>query len=239
MTIDIVFIGTGKYIDFLPSFYKSVCANFCTECDKKFHIFTDSDDKSLSDYSNSSIYNIKHEKWPYITLKRFDFINQHLDHFKGDYCFFIDSDMEVVKPFKLSDLKLTKKYTGVMHPGQLAGGIDYYKNTSLEKNTMSTAYFDPNALKTYFQGCIWGGTREGFINIITTLSDTVRRDIARDIVAIWHDETHLNKFFNKHYTDVNILHSQFAYPEKWQLNCTPVIIHKDKDGKIFERFSGK
>jgi hypothetical protein len=239
MTIDIVFIGTDKYIDFLPSFYKSVSVNFCTECNKKFHIFTDSNHITLQDYNNSFIHNIKHEKWPYITLKRFEFINQHLSSFKGDYCFFIDSDMEVVKPFKFSDLKLTKKYIGVMHPGQLTGGLDYYKNTSLEKDIMSAAYFDPSTLKTYFQGCIWGGTREGFSKIITTLSNAVREDTAKDIVAIWHDETHLNKFFNENYDDVDILHSQFAYPEKWQLNCTPVIIHKDKDSSTFKRFSGK
>ncbi len=239
MTVDIIFIGTGSYINFLPRFYKSITDNFCTDCSKKFHIFTDSTNLNVTDYTNSNFYKIEHEKWPYITLKRFNFLKQYLDQFKGEYCFFIDSDMEPVKAFKLSDLKLDKKYVGVMHPGELTAGINYYKNSSLEKNLNSAAYFASDDLKTYFQGCLWGGTQEGFKHIITELTNAVNSDLAKDIVAIWHDETHLNKFLNKNYENVNILHPQFAYPEKWKLNCTPVIIHKDKDSKIFERFSGK
>lgn len=236
MNIDIVFIGTNNYINFFNKFYDSFNNNFCTDSNKTFHVFTDS---KIDKTPNTIIHTIQHEKWPYITLKRFNFIKKYLNEFKSDYCFFIDSDMLAVKPFKFSQLQITKKFIGVLHPGQLISGIDYYKNSSLEKNKLSSAFFDPTLLKTYFQGCLWGGTNKGFKEIVNQLSTNVSSDLENNIVALWHDETHLNKFFNLNYNDVNILHSQFAYPEKWSLGCTPIIIHIEKDSKEYERFSGK
>lgn len=236
MKIDIAFIGTNNYINFFKDFYTSFNENFCTDCEKTFHVFTDA---TIDKQKNIYPYKIEHEKWPYITLKRFSFINKYLKNFNSDYCFFVDSDMHAIKPFKFSQLKIDKKFIGVMHPGQHMSGLTYYRDCSLETNKNSTAFFEPKILKTYFQGCLWGGTNSGFKEIITTLEKNVSDDLKEDIVALWHDETHLNKLFNLNHDSVDILHSQFAYPEKWNLNCTPIIIHKEKDSNEFKRFSGK
>lgn len=67
------------------------------------------------------------------------------------------------------------------------------------------------------------------------LRDRVDKDYKNDIIAIWHDESHLNKFFIDNQENVNALSPDYAFPE-----CFPnypyqqKIIHLAKDNSSYQ-----
>jgi len=62
MKVAISFIGTGKYLNFLPSWYEKVTENFLPDCEKTFLIFTDGE---LSDPPEDIVpYHQKHHSTP-------------------------------------------------------------------------------------------------------------------------------------------------------------------------------
>ena len=62
--------------------------------------------------------------------------------------------------------------------------------------------------------------------MIDELDRNVSIDLEKDIIAIWHDESHMNRYFvdNKPKT----LKPNYAYPENWQFNGEKICIQIDK-----------
>jgi len=60
-------------------------------------------------------------------------------------------------------------------------------------------------------------------------------DLEEEIVAVWHDETHINKFFNENQDDVYTFGPGFAYPECFSSYCTfePRIVHLAKNNSQY------
>ena len=77
MTVAVVFIGTEKYLDFLPSWYERCEENFLPGVEKKYLVFTDGDVPEAPD--NAIVYKQEHLEWPYITLYRFKIIEKALE----------------------------------------------------------------------------------------------------------------------------------------------------------------
>ena len=57
----VVFIGTEKYLDFLPSWYERCEENFLPGVDKKYLVFTDGDVPETPD--NAIVYKQEHLEW--------------------------------------------------------------------------------------------------------------------------------------------------------------------------------
>jgi hypothetical protein len=70
------------------------------------------------------------------------------------------------------------------------------------------------------------------------MKNNINIDLQNDIIAIWHDESHLNKFIVDHRTEAAILSPSMAYPEHWNLPVNKLMIHKDKNMEEYPRFKG-
>lgn len=233
MKIAILTIATNKYKEFLYPLISSIEKYFVVSVKKDYYLFTD---EPLNWFNNYSIINTKidHEPWPYITLKRFEYISKVVDQLKDyDYVIYFDSDMEFVR--SLPDFNIgDKKYIGVCHPSAFRDNEFW----PVETNPSSTAYIPHKQNYLYIQGCLWGSTGHTIKNLVNTLKDNINTDLSNGIVAIWHDESHLNKFFTDNAQDVAILNSGFAFPEHWRMNLNKFVIHKDKNMVEFPRFAG-
>jgi hypothetical protein len=72
-----------------------------------------------------------------------------------------------------------------------------YKNLPYEKNnSISTAFiaYENNFKFEYFGGRFYGAKTEKFMNMCKILSDNILQDEKNSYIAVWHDESHLNKF---------------------------------------------
>jgi hypothetical protein len=222
----------------LPKWYNSCEKYLLPNIEKQYYVFTDGE---LCDTpSNVSVYNQKHLSWPYITLLRFETIlkiREDLSH--SDWILFLDADMLVVDEVKEEDIFTDKKYIGVHHPCHYLRMPPHDKFPgAFETNSKSLACitdFDDTSI--YFQGCLWGGKVPYVIEMIEELKSRVEIDLSNDIIAVWHDESQMNKFFSERLRDVHILNPSFAYPEDYSKYCNfeKKIVHISKNNQNYHR----
>lgn len=238
MNLSVVFIGTGKYLNFLPKWYESCEKYLVPTVKKQYYVFTDGD---LNDPPENMIpYGQEHLSWPYITLLRFDTILRASDYLsKSDWVLFLDADMLLVSEVTEQDLFTDKKYIGVHHPCHFMGMNPHNKLPgAFETNTNSLACItDSDDTSIYFQGCLWGGKVPHVIDMMKELQRRTQDDLSRDVIAVWHDESQMNKFFAERREDVHILGPSFAYPEVFSQYCDfePKIVHLAKDNSQYQQ----
>lgn len=237
MKVAICFIGTGKYLNFLPSYYENVEKYFLPESEKTFLVFTDGE---LNDPPSNVIpYVQKHMEWPYITLTRFNIIKRAKDIIKDyDWFVFLDADALVVDTVLEKDFfDESKSFFGVHHPCHYLEMPPHNKFPgAFETNPLSNARVkEDDDTSVYYQGCIWGGKVPDVFELIEELDRRVSDDLEKSVIAIWHDESHINKFFIDNKDRVHTLGPEFAYPEVFESHCDfdPKIVHLTKDNSKY------
>ena len=91
MKVAISFIGTNRYLDYLPQYYENIEKYFLPNSEKTILAFSDGELNDTPD--NLKVYHQEHLPWPYITLKRFEIINKAREEIKkNDWFVFIDAD---------------------------------------------------------------------------------------------------------------------------------------------------
>ena len=193
--------------------------------------------------------------WPEATLFRYNIIVKTGRFFEFDLCMYLDSDMYIHGDFIkkiFSDIK-TFEIALVQHPGfsivksakGLFSAITDWKIVKAailnlprapwhlgtwETRAESKASVDIKRRKRYVHGAVWFGRPAAFQFMCNLLSLNVERDIRREIIAIWHDESHLN-WYAAHY-QVGILNSEYSWVKGYRnlKTVAPLISTVDKDG---------
>ena len=179
---------------------------------------------------------VPHLPWPLITLLRYEFFQQYKDIFKDyKFMFYIDADMEVVS--SIGEELIQKPLVATIHPGQY--------NWPLTKCTFET---NPNSLAGiqlingqthYVIGAFQGGVTALYMTVVATLANHIKRDLANNIIASWHDESHWNAYLQRYVqsspqiniNDIQYLDPGYCYPEGWDIPFTPKIMALTKDQK--------
>lgn len=238
MKVAICFIGTSKYLNFLPNYYENIEKYFLPNSEKTFLVFTDGELEGLP--NNVLPYYQEHLKWPFITLKRFDIINKAREEImKHDWLVFIDADGLVIDNITEEEFfNFEKSFFGVHHPCHFLG-MHPHENypgafETNEKSRASISKSDDTSI--YWQGCLWGGKVPEIFELIDTIQKRTNDDLKDNVIAVWHDESHINKFFIENKKRVHTLSSSYAYPEDFSSKCNfkPKIIHLSKDNSKYQ-----
>lgn len=238
INLAVIFIGTNKYLNFLPTWYQSCEEYFLPQIKKKYFVFTDGELENPPE--NIVVHYQEHLPWPYITLYRWETVLKvKEDLCKFDYVIFLDADMRVVSEIKDEDIFTNKKYIGVHHPCHFLKMEPHTKYPgAFETNPESRASIkEEDDISIYWQGCLWGGKVPYVIDMIEELDLRTKDDKSRDLIAVWHDESQMNKFFIDNKTEVHTLSPQFAYPEVFSEHCNfePKIVHLAKDNSKYQK----
>jgi len=186
------------------------------------------------------VHHQEHLPWPYITLLRFDTILKAKDALlKSDFILFLDADTLVVSDIQEEELFTDKKYIGVHHPChflQMPPHNEFPGAFETNEKSLSAITENDNT-SVYFQGCVWGGKVPFVIDMMEELSRRTKVDLDKDVIAQWHDESHMNKYFAENQNDVHILGSEYAYPEVFSSYCNfePKIVHLSKDNSKYQQ----
>lgn len=225
-SIAILYICTGKYSVFWKDFYLSAENFLLKDFNKHYFVFTD--DEELKRNSNKNITVIHQDQlgWPYDTLKRFHMFSLVIDELKKfDFIFFINANTEILTTIGTEILPDNEnQLVACLHPG--------YHNSHLskfpyEKNKKSLAYLPKKEGKYYFAGGLNGGTSNSYIKLITELKNNIDKDLLTGTIAVWHDESHINKYLSN-YNDIKILDSGYLFPEGWNIPFEKKIVVKNK-----------
>jgi hypothetical protein len=228
LVISLNLIATNKYLEFLPDvlesvekfFFKNNRINIIVHTNgklskKKFH------SERIEVFKNE----IDHEPWPFTTLKRFHYFTQAEKIIRrSDFSFYIDVDSLFIDNIDSFDIQESGIFATI-HPGLNQGP------GTPERNPNSEAYIPIGSTNRYFCGGFFGGDSESFLKMSDTIKNAINRDLKRNIIAIWHDESHLNKFLM-----LNEPTRIFNYPFAVAENLTPIfetskILFLDKNSK--------
>lgn len=212
LNIGILFICTGKYNYFFKGFYESCERYYLPEHNKTYFVYTD--DEELSDALNVRIIKKECLGFPLDSLFHFDFfLQQEAELNKCDYIFYFNSNIEFLKEVGTSVLPTAEEgyLIGEEWPAWIGKKPMYFP---YERRKQSLAYIEPRKPPYhYFMGGIIGGRTSEFIEMTKTLASNIRDDYERGIIARFHDESHVNRYFRDH--KCKILPPEFSMPEEW------------------------
>jgi hypothetical protein len=170
-----------------------------------------------------------HLGWPHATLMRYHAIlEQETSLSRYDQLFYMDIDMLACSKIEGEEV-FSDGITAVLHPGYV---------TTFERNPESTACVKGNP-PNYYQGCLQGGDSKAFLGMCKTLAKNVDIDSSNGIIAIWHDESHLNCYLASN-PPARILSPAYCFPalkylvspERWMTgdlkSFVPKIRHLEK-----------
>ncbi|MCP4403197.1 MAG: hypothetical protein GY801_38555 [bacterium] len=230
-SVAIIFIGTGKYIDFFKKYYETNKSLFLPKTKKTYFVFTDNANHADLGFKEDVVpVHTERMPWPFPTLFRFRYIAGISGQLEAySHIIYIDADMYTYSQVSEEEFFLhDKPLFGVQHPGCIG------RKGAFEFNKKSTACVNSNDdLSVYRQGCFWGGLTKDILEMSNTLADRIDDDLSRDVIARWHDESHLNKYFIEHKDKVHTYHPGYAFPEPlWdKLDYEKKIVHILKDNE--------
>jgi histo-blood group ABO system transferase len=204
MKICILTIATNNYIQFVERLLDNIEENFLNGHDIECLLFTDHE---VETSDNVKVSQIDHRPWPEPALKKYNYINSQSEYLKNfDYLYLFDADIAIVD--KVGE-EVLQDLVGVLHPYKFFENKDIYP---YEKRKESTAYVADQNHDKYYAAAFVGGKTKNFLEMAKVISDRVEEDEKNGIIAKWHDESHLNKYFNEN-NPTSLLPS-YMFPEE-------------------------
>ncbi|MDR1682375.1 MAG: glycosyl transferase [Candidatus Symbiothrix sp.] len=240
MTTGILYICTGAYSIFWKDFYITANKYLFPGVIKKFFVFCDSSE-IYGETNNPNIVKIpiEHKAWPYNTLLRFEMFYNHKNLFDGcDYLLFYNANTIFTTEILPEEI-LPEKEDGYL-VALSNNDVNNFtpEQHTYDRNPASTAYIPFGQGKEYYRGCFNGGRTPEFLQLIKTCKEQTDIDLKNNVMALWHDESHLNKYLlNK---PVKTISSVYGKPEEWQQPKEAKVIFSIKSKKIkdINRFKG-
>lgn len=244
MKIGFLIIGTNKYADYAMSIARQLHA-YVQIPNAQIHCFIFTNRSYLKENKNDTILHIHHTPWPLPTLLRYHVFQQNYEYWADmDYVFYIDADMAIkqkIGPEILGTL------TATQHPGFFNKSVEHF---TYDNNPTSMAYIDKRPrlayevlgegtniylneknMSYYFAGGFNGGTTKAYKEMIDTIVNWINQDLSRHYIALWHDESYLNKYLNTIFNKdhLNILDPSYCFPENSDIAFSPIIVALNKN----------
>jgi Glycosyltransferase family 6 len=135
-----------------------------------------------------------------------------------DQVFYCDVDMLWVAPVT-GDMIFSEGITATLHPGYIVDRIQKLVHIRTvgtpDRNPRSTAMIPQDANNKYFCGGFNGGDARAFLQMSDVLRQNIDKDYAAWVMAMWHDESHLNRYLYDN-PPAKILTPSFCYPEDYR-----------------------
>ena len=226
--IGLLVIATNKYVDFVSPLWDSAKKHFLPGQDVTLFLFTNImgniPGSANTDSNVKRIYQ-QHMAWPGPTLFRynvFDAARKELEEM--DYLFYSDADMLFVDTV---GAEILSDRVGTTHPGFFDKPRSAF---TYETNSASRAFVAPTEGTTYYAGGFNGGTKIEYLQMCKVLSEKIAEDFSKGIIAVWHDESHMNRYFIDHPPTLSLSPS-YCYPESWSLPFEKRLLALDKNHK--------
>ena len=246
--LGVLSVATNIYIDYWRNMVLSLDDQLRDGEQIAAHVFTDQPEKAFLIqaeliYVKVYVHTIPSYRWPDATIRRYEIFSQFASEIKEKVLMHLDADMLVLQDFyeEIISTAQKNKMMLVAHPGfwkkspslkqkisNLLFGLKP-KNGSWENRKESRAFVAPTERKQYVCGGVWAGNREIFFELTDLLGAAVLNDRNKSVIAVWHDESHLNKWSSEN--DYVLLTPKYCFVEEYKHleSLNPVILAVTKD----------
>ncbi|MGH0162025.1 UNVERIFIED_CONTAM: hypothetical protein FKN15_070251 [Acipenser sinensis] len=188
-----------QYLDiYLEKFLSSAEQHFMVGQRVIYYVFTDDPDrvpqvKLSAGRSVTVIKVLRHSRWQDVSMLRMKTIADTIDSLirhQAQYVFCLDVDQEFVVRFgteALGDL------VALFHSYYYRRPKFFY---TLDHNPKSAAYVEQGDM--YYHAAVFGGTWQQVKTLTQSCYWAIMQDKNNQVEALWHDESHLNKYFWLH-----------------------------------------
>lgn len=195
-SVALTVFAVGKYLDaYLKTFLVSAEKYFMIGLPVTYYVFTDLPDEvpkiELGPHRHIRIMKVdRHSRWQDISMMRMKTISDLIIseiQFMFPYVFCFDVDQEFMGRFGSEALG---ESVALLH-------AHYYKlpkdRFTYDRNPKSKAYMEMGDF--YYHAAIFGGTWKNVKALADGCLAGILEDKQNEVEALWHDESHLNKYF--------------------------------------------
>ncbi|XP_014021763.1 alpha-1,3-galactosyltransferase 2 isoform X2 [Salmo salar] len=198
-SVSLTVFAVGRYLDaYLKAFLLSAERHFMVVLPVTYYVFTDVPER-VPDIHLGSRRSLKvvrvqrHSRWQDISMMRMraiaDAIESQIRH-HSQYVFCFDVDQVFVGRFGSEALGDS---VALLH------AYYYHRPQSLytyDRNPRSRAYMETGDF--YYHAAVFGGSWRTVKNMTETCYQAIMEDKENQVEALWHDESHLNKYLWLH-----------------------------------------
>jgi histo-blood group ABO system transferase len=219
MNVGLCVIATGKYLEFVAPLWESASGLFLPNHRVRLFLFSD----NALELRESTICLTGHRAWPGPTLYRYHSMLAYRNRLdRLDYLFYCDADMRFVGP--VGD-EVLGNLVATHHPGFYGAAPD---DCTYDRNPASQAFVPRGCGRHYYAGGFQGGRAERYLDAMTVLRSRIDNDDQRGVVALWHDESHWNRYLIDSPPDI-ALSPGYCYPEGRMLPFEPRLVALNKN----------
>ncbi|KAF6719042.1 N-acetyllactosaminide alpha-1,3-galactosyltransferase [Oryzias melastigma] len=195
-TVALTVFAVGRYLDaYLDTFLTSAEKHFMVGLPVTFYVFTDQPEKvpniTLAPQRHVKVIKVeRYSRWQDISMMRMKIISELIEkelRHNFTYVFCLDVDQEFKERFGSEALG---ESVAVLH-------IYYYKlpkeQYTYDRNPKSKAYMEKGDY--YYHAAVFGGSCDKVKALADYCYLNIMEDKLNSVEALWHDESHLNKYF--------------------------------------------
>ncbi|MEE6514472.1 hypothetical protein FKM82_022648 [Ascaphus truei] len=198
--IGLTVFAIKKYTVFIKTFLETAEKFFMVGHKVNYYVFTDRASEipniTLSEGRRLVVLDVPGcKRWQDVTMRRMEMIHNYSRELfinEVDYLVCVDVDM------RFNDhvgVEILSDVFGALHPGFFGASRQEF---TYERRSRSQACIPTDEGDFYYAGGYFGGIVEEVYKLTCHCHQAIMIDKENNIEAIWHDESHLNKYFLYH-----------------------------------------
>ncbi|XP_043836754.1 histo-blood group ABO system transferase [Dromiciops gliroides] len=225
ITIGLTVFAIKKYVTFLKLFLETAEKYFMVGYKVNYYVFTDrpADIPKIPLQERRKVITLvvqHYARWQDISMHRMEMIsNFSRQHFfqEVDYLICMDVDMKFSNHL---GVEILSSLFGTLHPGFYGAQREAF---TYERRPQSQAYIPRGKGDFYYAGGFFGGKVQQVYEMTKACHEAMLIDKSNNIEAVWHDESHLNKYLFLH-KPTKVLSPEYLWDE--QLLGRPAFLRK-------------